>query len=212
MVDAKNRDITPRLYPRNDDVTRFMLNISQKKYSKIVGVCIGKADISYKYKLIRRGEVYTRAWGSDKFIDLISRLRERNILIILLGGTQEINIAKYFNNFFYGDDGVIDFVGKTSMIESMSLSSICDLQIGVDTGMQHVASAVGTTTLSIFGPTNPLTHGAYGSNSFFVTYSPKLDCQFCFGTRKYLLCKRRSCLDNISVDMVYDRVVSILGI
>lgn len=212
-MNMKDDFVAPELFPDANNVQKIKMMIPNSDYyKKIVGFCIGKADISYKYKIIRSGKVYTRAWDTDKYIEIIKRLRRNDVLVLLIGGKQEKEIAKYMNKFFSSDNGVIDFVGKTSLKESIALSSICDLQVGVDTGMQHIASALGIQTLSIFGPTNPNTHGAYGENSNFVVTEPNLDCQFCFGSRKYLTCRNRICLNNISADKVYKSIISILKI
>ena len=176
----------------------------------IIGICIGDADSSFKYKLLRKGKVFTRAWGRKKTIELINLLTKKNVLIILIGGENETTIYDEIKNEIVSNCRICNLVGKTSINESIALSSICDLQIGVDTGMQHIAAAIGIRTLSIFGPTNPKTHGAYGKNSYFVLSKDKLHCQFCYGTSNYINCKDRRCLSSISAESVYELACGLL--
>ena len=46
------------------------------------------------------------------------------------------------------------FVGKTSILELAHEFSTCRMVVGCDSGAVHLASAIGTPTLTIFGPTN----------------------------------------------------------
>ena len=78
-----------------------------------------------------------------------------------------------------------------------------------DTGMQHIAAATGTKTLSIHGPTNPLTRGAYSKDAEFI--ESKCDCKYCYGTKKNLYCDNRKCLNMIKVDDVVEQVIKIIS-
>ena len=88
-------------------------------------------------------------------------------------------------------------VNKTNLQESMALVTLCDVAVGVDTGMMHIADALGVKTVSIFGPTNPKTHGAYSDQASFV--EADLPCKYCYGTKNYVECKDRECLKCINV-------------
>jgi lipopolysaccharide heptosyltransferase I len=52
--------------------------------------------------------------------------------------------------------------GKTSLLELGGLLAKMDLLITVDSGPMHMAAAIGTPTLALFGPTAPLRTGPYG--------------------------------------------------
>ena len=130
-------------------------------------------------------------------------LIKKNNKVILFGGKDELKYLEIFGNVL-DDNNILNFVGKTTITESAVLAEQCDLVIGVDTGMQHVADAVGTKTLSIFGPTNPKTHGAYSENAKFVEIEQS--CKYCYGTDKYLSCSDRKCLSNININTVLDKI------
>lgn len=49
--------------------------------------------------------------------------------------------------------GALDWIGKISLEETIACIQTCDLFIGIDSGLLHVAGAVGTPSVSIFGPT-----------------------------------------------------------
>lgn len=220
--DIYKRDNTVHMVERNiallkdfcnipDKLTRPILNvpvmksllISKKENEKIIGVCIGGGTASnYKNRL-----VYPRAWTTEKIKIITEILIKKNNKVILFGGKDELRDSEIFGNVL-NNNNILNFVGKTTITESSFLAKQCDLVIGVDTGMQHIADAVGTKTLSIFGPTNPKTHGAYSKNAAFI--ERKYECKYCYGTDKYLSCDDRKCLNNISVDDVMSKTETIL--
>ena len=63
-----------------------------------------------------------------------------------------------------GDDSA-RFVGNMELRDLMALVAACDLVISSDTGITHIASAVGTKSVTLFGPTDPTRfwHGARGA-------------------------------------------------
>lgn len=179
---------------------------------KVVGVCIGDADPSLKNKYIRRGKVYTRSWGIENMSRLISMLQRDDIAIILLGGSREIQLLDYLRNHVKMDNHIINMVGKTSLKESIALVSLCDVVFGVDTGMQHIAAAVGAKTVSVFGPTNPATHGSYSEKAHFCLNRNVCSLQFCYGTKYYINCPySRVCISSVSVDEAYDQIMKNLN-
>ena len=67
--------------------------------------------------------------------------------------------------------------GKTSVAEVTALISIADVLVTNDTGPAHIGAAVGTPTLVIFGPTNPLTTRPFGPAGEIIRHPP--DCAPC---------------------------------
>lgn len=178
---------------------------------KVVGICIGDADPSLKNRYLRMGKVYTRSWGIQNMTGLISKLQRENVTIVLIGGKSEMHLLDYVRTHVKMDDHIINMVGKTSLKESIALVSLCDVVFGVDTGMQHITAAVGINTVSVFGPTNPSTHGAYSKRAEFITSRSVCPLQFCYGTKYYVNCPYgRICMSSISIDTVYDRIMKAL--
>ena len=84
----------------------------------------------------------------------------------------------------------------------------CTCSIGIDTGMQHIAGALSVPTVSIFGPTNPKYIGPFSTCSYFVEH--EVSCKYCYGTDRYIYCKHRRCLTEISPQQVMDIVERVL--
>lgn len=101
---------------------------------------------------------------------------------------------------------LFDLTGKTSLNEAMALMSRCRLFISNDSGLMHVAAALGVPTVAIFGSTNPATTSPPGRQNTIiykgVACSPclKTDCPTDF-----------KCMDLIGVDDVHEAAVRILN-
>jgi heptosyltransferase-2 len=95
-----------------------------------------------------------RCWLPDRYGKLASRLRaEYGAEVILLGAPPEAALARAIVQAASG--AVIDLVGKTKMAEIPALLASCDLFVGNDSGLTHVAGAVGLPIVGLYGPTDP---------------------------------------------------------
>lgn len=200
-----NHHYHPELIPDTDETNEFKKQV--KCDIPIIGVCIGRANISYRNSFKRADPVYTRGWGSfyehvENMETIIKSLLKHNYQVALIGGKSEMDIQKAISEETLHQ--CLDYIGRTTIAGSMALAGICDVVIGVDTGMQHIADAIGARTVSIFGPTNPKTHGAYSKNALFAERD--VPCRFCYGTNKYVNCENRICMKSITPEQVLELV------
>lgn len=61
--------------------------------------------------------------------------------------------------------GFLDLAGKTTLRELAAVLAACDLLVTADTGPMHIAVAVGTPVVALFGATDPARHGPYGARN-----------------------------------------------
>jgi len=74
-------------------------------------------------------------------------------------------------------EGVRDWRGKVSLDDLIALISQASLLIGIDSGLLHIAGAVGTPTIGLFGPTLPHCFMPIaGENAFFSAEIPCIGC------------------------------------
>jgi heptosyltransferase-2 len=101
------------------------------------------------------------------------------------------------------------FAGKGNIKVAAAVLELADLFIGNDAGPMHLATAVGTPTVAIFGLTNsqawgPYTGGAPGQQAIVVKLD--LPCMPCFYRGHFLGtpegCATRDCLAMLGVDPV----------
>lgn len=204
-------DTVPHLYPNLELQLKVKSQLEKFNSKQIIGLCIGEGNYFLKNRLTRSGKFFAKGWGIDKFNCLIKQLLENKYGVILIGGKQEIPLLNGIDKCFLSNKNLLNCVGKVDISTSVAISSLCDLVVGVDTGMIHIAAAVGSKTLSIFGPTSSFCCGAKSLNSHFsdgksfCTYAP------CFGTKHFSLCNDRKCLKYQSVDLIYNRIELLLN-
>jgi len=71
----------------------------------------------------------------------------------------------------------VNLAGGTSLREALALISRCRVFVSNDSGLMHVAAALGVPTVAVFGSTNPVTTGPMGPR-FSVVRRP-MDCSPC---------------------------------
>jgi len=98
-------------------------------------------------------------WRIDYWIEFISNISIHfpDFQIILLGEASEQPLADQVRSDL--GDAVISLIGKTTIEDLKSIISNCELFIGVDSGLMHVAAAYNRPTFTLWGPSDP---GLYG--------------------------------------------------
>ncbi len=86
--------------------------------------------------------------------------------IVLLGGKEDIVFAGEVENFHLAR--ITNYVGQTSLRESIGMLARARVAIGPDTGLMHLCAAVGTPVISLWGATSPARTGPYGNEDFVI--------------------------------------------
>ncbi|HPJ95726.1 MAG TPA: lipopolysaccharide heptosyltransferase II [Syntrophales bacterium] len=148
---------------------------------------------------IAPGATYGAAkkWFPDRFAAVADRLGDDYAAkILLFGSAADRESTQALSG--YARHTLADLAGRTTLREAISLISRCRLFISNDSGLMHVAGALGIPTLAIFGSTNPVTTSPPGEKSVIV--HKDLPCSPCLKTT----CPTDfQCMDLIGVDDVY---------
>jgi len=157
------------------------------------------SDILHPWVGIAPGATYgpAKRWALKNFALVGDELTRRyKAKVFIFGGYEEKEIALKMNECMEEDP--INLVGKVPLIEAASIMKQCDLFICNDTGIMHLAAAVGTPTIAIFGSTNPKWTGPLGKNHKVIKI--ELDCSPCYERT----CRNHTCecLKSIGVEEV----------
>lgn len=148
---------------------------------------------------IAPGATYGAAkkWFPDRFATVADRLAEEySARILLFGSAADRDSTQAVSRDAH--HVLTDLAGMTTLREAISLISRCRLFISNDSGLMHVAGALGVPTLAIFGSTNPVTTSPPGGKSMVV--HKDLPCSPCLKTT----CPTDfQCMDLIGVEDVY---------
>jgi heptosyltransferase-2 len=151
-----------------------------------------------------------RRWAPERFAQLADTLfRDVGGQLLLVGGPEEAELHTQIMSMLRSDIPARSLAGKGNIQVTAAVLELADLFIGNDAGPMHLAAAVGTPTVAIFGLSNSDAWGPYtGGHPERKALVVKLDlpCMPCFyrghelGTPEG--CATRDCLARLGVDPV----------
>ncbi len=94
----------------------------------------------------------TKRWPEAHWRDLVERLAPSTDLVVI-GGPGERMIGERL--LLAGGNAITNAAGRSSLLESGALLRRADLVVAGDTGMLHLATAVGTPVIGLYGPGVP---------------------------------------------------------
>jgi heptosyltransferase-2 len=142
------------------------------------------------------GNARSRRWEPARFAELVRRLAKRGNRVIVFGGPTERQLTARV-----AGDAAVDLGGKTDLAQLAAGIASCDLLVTNDTGPLHLAAAVGTPTVSLWGAGDPVVTGPLGAGHRLLRH-PELDCVPCTKNDCPLAIDRYRCLTVITVDDV----------
>lgn len=148
---------------------------------------------------------YGRQWTTEGYAEIADRLiREYQANVIFTGSYNETRLTDDITDLMIYKP--IIAIGKTSLRQFLALLEKSDLFIGVDSGPMHMAAAMGTKVIALFGAARPQAVGPYGDGHIVVTRQDDFPCSPCAQT----ICKRpdNSCMQAIGVEEVWAAVES----
>jgi predicted lipopolysaccharide heptosyltransferase III len=151
-----------------------------------------------------------KAWPPERFAALADRLADEYHCQVLIGGSrQEEELAQGICQA--AKNQPISLAGQVTLKQFAGIVKRARLFIGNDSGAMHIASAIGTPVVALFGPSNPEEWGPRGSR-VEVIYKG-LDCRRCY----HPTCERgeESCMRQIAVEDVFvaaSRLMRELGV
>ncbi|MCC7169372.1 MAG: lipopolysaccharide heptosyltransferase II [Planctomycetes bacterium] len=144
-----------------------------------------------------------KQWPEDRYAELGRRLRARfDASIVFVGGPGDRSVCDRIAHEIRGsasNEPILDLAGKTSILELGAVLAASRLVVTNDTGAMHVAQAVGSTIVAIFGSTDPVTTAPYGEQHRIVR--EPVECSPCL-LRECPIDHR--CMVRVDVDRVFN--------
>jgi ADP-heptose:LPS heptosyltransferase len=142
------------------------LNISTKKVRLPKG----------KKIVIAPGAGYpTKELSIKKWVELIDKIKNN---IILTGSLKDINFSKIID-LVKDKSKITNLIGKLDLKELAYVINQSDLLISPDSGSAHLASALGTKTITLFGPTDEIRWKPYGKEENNILIKSRVKCSPC---------------------------------
>ncbi len=155
------------------------------------------------------GNATSRRWEADRYAEVARRLAQEGARVVVFGGPSERALAARV-----AGDVALDVAGRTGLPLLAAGLEACDLLVTNDTGPMHLAAAVGTPTISLWGAGDPVETGPLGAGHVLLRRA-ELPCVPCVRNecprrgRGYILPEaERECLRLIEVADVLAAVAS----
>ncbi len=144
----------------------------------------------------------TKLWEEDRFARLCDRIIGELAVPVVFTGHEVHGMNDRIQSLM--SSKAVNLGGKTSLRDLAWLYKLSSLLITTDSGPMHIAAAMGTPVIALFGPTSPLRTGPYGRGH--VVIQKDMACAPCFLKK----CGTRQCMKDISVDDVFQAVKEML--
>lgn len=151
-----------------------------------------------------------KIWSAENFATLIHRLTAPNGIlpgarVAVLGAAKERSVAQAVLDAV-PVERLIDLVGTVDLLSAAAVLRRCALYIGNDSGLMHLAAAVGVPTLGLFGPSRAEQYAPWGTRTAMVQtevpYSKLFLPDFNWRTTGSLM-------ESLTVDAVEDSAVKL---
>ena len=140
----------------------------------------------------------------NKFIELIQKLNEEQVQIIITGNNQEIDIC----NQLAVSKSIKNFAGKFNLTQLTALISKANVFISNSTGPIHIAAALGKFTVGFYPKILSCSKERWGPyTEKKLVYIPELDCKNCDRRQ----CEQLDCMESINIESVYSDLKKVLA-
>ncbi len=151
-----------------------------------------------------------KRWNPEKYLELSRRLMEdHGYGIVLMGDGNDRALSSRIEAEL--GERCVNITGRTDIIEGAGYLKRCALFIGNDSGLMHLAEAVGLPVLVLFGPT-VRAFGYYPALPGSKVIELDLDCRPCSrnGSRSWPQ-STHECLDGIDVSTMVETAITLLN-
>jgi len=192
--------IRPKLHPTDDERAK-------------AAETLRRLGIRGPYFACAPGSVWaTKRWLPERFAEAINRASERyGMAGVLVGGPGDRGVARDVSRVVSGHR-TADMTDRMTLRELAAVLAEARFVLGNDSAPGHIAGAVGTPAVSIFGPTVPaMGDYPYGERAVVVEH-PDLGCRPC-GRHGHSRCPKGHfrCMRELEVDRVLGGISEAVG-
>lgn len=138
----------------------------------------------------------SKRWPTSAYAALARRLLAQGLAVWVIGGPAERSIAQAI----VGDSAARDFTG-TDLREAILALAAATAAVSNDSGLLHVAAALGTPAIGIFGPTSPWHWAPLNPLAATIQADIELSCRPCH--KPVCRLRHHRCMVEISVEQVF---------
>ncbi len=186
----KKLELWPSEYDRKQ-AEKFLLDNWVKPTQALVGINVRASS-----------RWVSKNWPASYIVELCDRLgKDYNIRVVLTGTADDVAFANKIARAAKAKPLVA--AGRTSVMELAALIKHFKAFLTPDSAPMHIASAVGTPFVALFGPTAPARHLVPSEKCVVLCKSDEAKCGPCYNPacRKKLTCMKRITVDDVRAAM-----------
>jgi lipopolysaccharide heptosyltransferase II len=149
-----------------------------------------------------------KQWPTRHYAALAGRLAAQGAAVWILGSAKEAALGREIAEAAGGAAAVVNLAGQTTLVEAVDLLSLSRVAVSNDSGLMHIAAAVGTHVVALYGSSTPDFTPPLTANAT-ICYR-RLVCSPCFARECPL--GHLDCLVGIGVDDVCASVERVLAL
>jgi heptosyltransferase II len=145
-----------------------------------------------------------KLWPTEKMMSLLRGVSDKmGLKCVMVWGLDDVDLLKDATQIAGRDGWFVPVPWAASVTETAAIVSKAQLLITHDSGIMHLAAALGIKVLALFGPTSYRLCGPYSSRSAVVHH--EVECGPCYPRKEFFDCPHgRRCLSEIPHDLVVD--------
>lgn len=150
----------------------------------------------------------SKRWPPQYFAALVNLIHEKSAMpVVIVGSPSEQQISQQVISGISDQKKCINTTGETSLVELAHIIKLARLVITNDSGPMHLAAALNTRTIALFGPTDPKRIRPYGQQHIVLQKEGLCKCYY-QKTCSFNL----ECLRTISPPDVFKEIIPLLGL
>jgi heptosyltransferase-2 len=148
-----------------------------------------------------------KRWPAASYGELARRYLTQGWQVVLLGSSNDQPVTAVIRQHCEGCDGCFDLAGRTRLAEAVDVLSLATAVVSNDSGLMHIAAALGRPLVAIYGATSPDFTPPLSDNAALVVSA--IDCAPCFERECPLVHHR--CMRDTSPGRVADELEALLA-
>ena len=146
-----------------------------------------------------------KCWPPEYFAEIANYKKSKAWQIVLLGSKSDESMGHRIQ--ILTKNACINLIGKTSLLEALNILSFATLVISNDSGLMHLAAALGRPLIALYGSSSPEFTPPLSVNAKIIYL--KLSCSPCFERRCPLV--HFNCLKQLTPQIVLNAINDLIN-
>jgi heptosyltransferase-2 len=188
----------PALYINKEEQRQAQQKFHLTENSKVIGLCPG-AEFGP-----------SKRWPESYYAHVANDMIKSGYQVYLFGSVKDQVVTNEIKRLVEpaNQDSVFDLAGTTSLIEAVDLLASCEIVVSNDSGLMHVAAAVGCKVVAVYGSTSPKYTPPLATNVEMV--HTDIECRPCF--KRTCQFEHMKCLTELKPQQVLNSITNLTEI